>query len=125
MSTSANRGRRVEEQLEVMRLLWTQGAGDLRGTVAPRARRRDQAVARPATDSRSGWAATARWSSAARPVSPTAGSRCRAFAQVLPAGRRWTVVHGLVRDAGRDPAAFGIEGRSGPGPRSPWRSVRR
>ena len=45
-----NRGRRIEEQVEVLRALWTERAGDVQGPRAHDPRRRHQPAARPAAD---------------------------------------------------------------------------
>ena len=105
-----NRGQRVEEQLEVMRRLWTRELVTSRagGTTYP-----TPASGRCPSSSRSpsGWAATARWSFAGRLASPMVGSRSRRFRPGPAAQQTVDRLHGLVREAGRDPAAFGIEGR--------------
>ncbi len=110
-----NRGRRSEEQIEVLRMLWTPGGGELRGPLAPSNPRRDQSSPGPASD--------------------TSVDRCRQVHQSYSSGtgpaphrphRGWMVshvltgeagreaiarTHGYAREAGREPTAIGIEGR--------------
>ena len=105
-----DRGKRVEEQLEVMRLLWTRELVTYEGRwhrvpdagIKPLPVQRpipvwmggeSEAVLRRAARLADGWITLQTF----RP-GPAAQ-------QIIDR------LHGLVRDAGRDPAAFGIEGR--------------
>jgi probable F420-dependent oxidoreductase len=105
-----SRGQRVEEQLEVMRLLWTRELVTYAGRwhrvpdagVNPRPVQRpiplwmggdSEAVIRRAARLADGWITLPRFRPG--PVAQQTVDR----------------IHGLVREAGRDPAAFGIEGR--------------
>ena len=82
----ANRGRRVEEQIEVLRALWTEELVTFEGQYhrcpTPASTR-----CRSSGRSPSGWAARPRWSSGAPRGWPTAG--CRTFARVRWPRRPW------------------------------------
>jgi probable F420-dependent oxidoreductase len=105
-----DRGKRVEEQLEVMRLLWTRELVTYEGRwhrvpdagIKPLPVQRpipvwmggeSEAVLRRAARLADGWITL-------QTFRPGPASQ-----QIIDR------LHGLVRDAGRDPAAFGIEGR--------------
>ncbi len=105
-----DRGKRVEEQLEVMRLLWTRELVTYEGRwhrvpdagIKPLPVQRpipvwmggeSEAVLRRAARLADGWITL------------------HTFRPGPAAQQTIDRVHGLVREAGRDPAAFGIEGR--------------
>jgi probable F420-dependent oxidoreductase len=105
-----NRGRRVEEQLEVMRLLWTRELVTYEGRwnrvpdagIKPLPVQRpipvwmggeSEAVLRRAARLADGWITL------------------QTFRPGAAAQQTVDRLRGLVREAGRDPAAFGIEGR--------------
>ena len=105
-----DRGKRIEEQLEVMRLLWTRELVTYEGRwhrvpdagIKPLPVQRpipvwmggeSEAVLRRAARLAGGWITL-------QTFRPGAGAQ-----QIIDR------LHGLVREAGRDPAAFGIEGR--------------
>ncbi len=105
-----NRGKRVEEQLEVMRLLWTRELVTYAGRwhrvpdagLEPRPVQQpipvwmggeSDAVLRRAARLADGWITL------------------QTFRPGPAAQQTVDRLHGLVRDAGRDPARFGIEGR--------------
>ena len=105
-----NRGRRVEEQLEVMRLLWTRELVTYAGQWhrVPDAGIKPLPVQRPIPV----------WMGGDSEVVIRRAARLADGWITLPSFRpgpaaQETVdrIHGLVREAGRDPAAFGIEGR--------------
>jgi probable F420-dependent oxidoreductase len=105
-----DRGKRIEEQLEVMRLLWTRELVTYEGQwhrvpdagIKPLPVQRpipvwmggeSEAVLRRAARLADGWITL------------------QTFRPGPVAQRTVDRLHGLVREAGRDPAAFGIEGR--------------
>lgn len=105
-----NRGKRVEEQIEVMRLLWTKELVTYRGQwhhvpdagIKPLPVQRpipvwmggeSEAVLRRAARLADGWITL------------------QTFRPGPAAQQTVDRLHGFVREAGRDPAAFGIEGR--------------
>jgi len=105
-----NRGRRVEEQIEVMRLLWTRELVTYAGQWhrVPDAGIKPLPVQRPIPV----------WMGGDSEVVIRRAARLAGGWITLPSFRpgpaaQETVdrIHGLVREAGRDPAAFGIEGR--------------
>jgi probable F420-dependent oxidoreductase len=105
-----NRGKRVEEQLEVMRLLWTRELVTYAGQWhrVPDAGIKPLPVQRPIPV----------WMGGDSEVVIRRAARLADGWITLPSFRpgpaaQETVdrIHGLVREAGRDPAAFGIEGR--------------
>ena len=105
-----NRGKRVEEQLEVMRLLWTKElvAYDGQWHHVPDAGIRPLPVQQPIPV----------WMGGDSEVVIRRAARLADGWITLPSFRpgptgQQTVdrLHGLVREAGRDPAAFGIEAR--------------
>jgi len=105
-----NRGRRVEEQIEVMRLLWTRELVTYAGQWhrVPDAGIKPLPVQRPIPV----------WMGGDSEVVIRRAARLADGWITLPSFRpgpaaQETVdrIHGLVREAGRDPAAFGIEGR--------------
>jgi probable F420-dependent oxidoreductase len=105
-----NRGKRVEEQLEVMRLLWTNELVTYDGQWhrVPDAGIRPLPVQQPIPV----------WMGGDSEVVIRRAARLADGWITLPSFRpgpagQQTVdrIHGLVRDAGRDPAAFGIEAR--------------
>jgi len=105
-----NRGRRVEEQLEVMRLLWTRELVTYAGQWhrVPDAGIKPLPVQQPIPV----------WMGGDSEVVIRRAARLADGWITLPSFRpgpaaQETVdrIHGLVREAGRDPAAFGIEGR--------------
>jgi probable F420-dependent oxidoreductase len=105
-----NRGKRVEEQLEVMRLLWTRELVTYDGQWhhVPDAGIRPLPVQQPIPV----------WMGGDSEVVIRRAARLADGWITLPSFRpgpagQQTVdrLHGLVRDAGRDPAAFGIEAR--------------
>jgi len=105
-----NRGKRVEEQLEVMRLLWTKELVTYDGQWhrVPDAGIRPLPVQRPIPV----------WMGGDSEVVIRRAARLADGWITLPSFRpgpagQQTVdrLHGLVREAGRDPAAFGIEAR--------------
>ena len=105
-----NRGKRVEEQLEVMRLLWTRELVTYDGQWhhVPDAGIRPLPVQQPIPV----------WMGGDSDVVIRRAARLADGWITLPSFRpgpagQQTVdrLHGLVRDAGRDPAAFGIEAR--------------
>ena len=108
--TFKNRGRRVEEQLEVMRLLWTKELVTYEGRWhrVPDAGINPLPVQRPIPI----------WMGGDSEVVIRRAARLADGWITLPSFRpgaagQQTVdrLHGLVREAGRDPAAFGIEAR--------------
>ena len=105
-----NRGKRVEEQLEVMRLLWTEELVTYEGQWhrVPDAGIRPLPVQQPIPV----------WMGGDSEVVIRRAARLADGWITLPSFRpgpagQQTVdcLHGLVREAGRDPAAFGIEAR--------------
>ena len=105
-----NRGRRVEEQIEVMRLLWTRELVTYAGQWhrVPDAGIKPLPVQRPIPV----------WMGGDSEVVIRRAARLADGWITLPSFRpgpaaQETVdrIHGLLREAGRDPAAFGIEGR--------------
>ena len=105
-----NRGKRVEEQLEVMRLLWTKELVTYDGQWhrVPDAGIRPLPVQQPIPV----------WMGGDSEVVIRRAARLADGWITLPSFRpgpagQQTVdrIHGLVREAGRDPAAFGIEAR--------------
>ena len=105
-----NRGKRVEEQLEVMRLLWTKELVTYGGQWhrVPDAGIRPWPVQQPIPV----------WMGGDSEVVIRRAARLADGWITLPSFRpgpagQQTVdrIHGLVREAGRDPAAFGIEAR--------------
>ena len=105
-----NRGKRVEEQLEVMRLLWTKELVTYEGQWhrVPDAGIRPLPVQQPIPV----------WMGGDSEVVIRRAARLADGWITLPSFRpgpagQQTVdrLHGLVREAGRDPAAFGIEAR--------------
>ena len=105
-----NRGKRVEEQLEVMRLLWTKELVTYEGQWhrVPDAGIRPLPVQQPIPV----------WMGGDSEVVIRRAARLADGWITLPSFRpgpagQQTVdrIHGLVREAGRDPAAFGIEAR--------------
>ena len=105
-----NRGKRVEEQLEVMRLLWTKELVTYDGQWhrVPDAGIRPLPVQQPIPI----------WMGGDSEVVIRRAARLADGWITLPSFRpgpagQQTVdrIHGLVREAGRDPAAFGIEAR--------------
>jgi len=105
-----NRGRRVEEQIEVMQLLWTRELVTYAGQWhrVPDAGIKPLPVQRPIPV----------WMGGDSEVVIRRAARLADGWITLPSFRpgpaaQETVdrIHGLVREAGRDPAAFGIEGR--------------
>ena len=105
-----NRGKRVEEQLEVMRLLWTKELVTYDGQWhrVPDAGIRPLPVQQPIPV----------WMGGDSEVVIRRAARLADGWITLPSfrpgpGGQETVdrIHGLVREAGRDPAAFGIEAR--------------
>ena len=68
-----NRGKRVEEQIAVMRALWADELVTVDGPVASHSRRGDQSAAASAEHPRSGWGARARWSCGGPRAWPMAG----------------------------------------------------
>ena len=105
-----NRGKRVEEQLEVMRLLWTKELVTYEGQWhrVPDAGIKPLPVQQPIPI----------WMGGDSEVVIRRAARLADGWITLPHFRpgpaaQQTVdrLHGLVREAGRDPAAFGIEGR--------------
>ena len=108
--TFTNRGKRVEEQLEVMRLLWTKELVTYEGQWhrVPDAGIRPLPVQQPIPV----------WMGGDSEVVIRRAARLADGWITLPSFRpgpagQQTVdrIHGLVREAGRDPAAFGIEAR--------------
>jgi len=106
--TFKNRGRRIEEQIEVMRALWTKELVNLQGQwhritdagINPLPNRRpipiwmggeSEVVVRRAARLADGWMPHFR-----------PGAEAQAIVDRL---------HGHIKEAGRDPAKFGIEGR--------------
>ena len=108
--TFKNRGRRVEEQLEVMRLLWTQELVTYEGRWhrVPDAGIRPLPVQRPIPI----WMGGESEAVLRRAARLADGWITLQTFRPGPAAQQ-TVdrLLGLVREAGRDPAAFGIEGR--------------
>jgi probable F420-dependent oxidoreductase len=105
-----NRGKRVEEQLEVMRLLWTQELV----TYSGQWHRVSDAGIKPLPVQRP----IPVWMGGDSEVVIRRAARLADGWITLPSFRpgpaaQETVdrIHGLVREAGRDPATFGIEGR--------------
>jgi probable F420-dependent oxidoreductase len=105
-----NRGKRIEEQLEVMRLLWTKELVTYEGQWhrVPDAGIRPLPVQQPIPV----------WMGGDSEVVIRRAARLADGWITLPSFRpgpagQQTVdhIHGLVREAGRDPAAFGIEAR--------------
>jgi len=105
-----NRGKRVEEQLEVMRLLWTKELVTYDGQWhrVPDAGIRPLPVQQPIPV----------WMGGDSEVVIRRAARLADGWITLPSFRPGPVgqqtvdrLHGLVREAGRDPAAFGIEAR--------------
>ena len=105
-----NRGKRVEEQLEVMRLLWTKELVTYDGQWhrVPDAGIRPLPVQQPIPV----------WMGGDSEVVIRRAARLADGWITLPSFRpgpagQQTVdrIHGLLREAGRDPAAFGVEGR--------------
>jgi probable F420-dependent oxidoreductase len=105
-----NRGKRVEEQLEVMRLLWTKELVTYAGRWhrVPDAGIKPLPVQRPIPV----WMGGESEAVLRRAARLAAGWITLQTFRPGPAAQQ-TVdrLHGLVREAGRDPAAFGIEGR--------------
>ena len=108
--TFKNRGKRVEEQLEVMRLLWTQELVTYEGRWhrVPDAGIRPLPVQRPIPI----WMGGESEAVLRRAARLADGWITLQTFRPGPAAQQ-TVdrLLGLVREAGRDPAAFGIEGR--------------
>ena len=105
-----NRGRRVEEQVEVMRALWTQELVTFDGPRAPRSPTPASTRCPCSGPSPSGWAARARSCSSGWRAWPTAG--CRTSAPGAAGQAAIDRIHGLVEGGRpRSQAAFGIEGR--------------
>ena len=108
--TFKNRGKRVEEQLEVMRLLWTQELVTYEGRWhrVPDAGIRPLPVQRPIPI----WMGGESEAVLRRAARLADGWMTLQTFRPGPAAQQ-TVdrLLGLVREAGRDPAAFGIEGR--------------
>jgi probable F420-dependent oxidoreductase len=105
-----NRGKRVEEQLEVMRLLWTRELVTYQGQWhrVPDAGIRPLPVQQPIPVWMGG-EAEAVLRRAARLAD--GWITLQTFRPGPAAQQTIDRLHGLVREAGRDPAAFGIEGR--------------
>jgi probable F420-dependent oxidoreductase len=105
-----NRGKRVEEQLEVMRLLWTKELVTYGGQWhrVPDAGMRPLPVQRPIPV----WMGGESEAVLRRAARLADGWITLQTFRPGPAAQH-TVdrLHGLVREAGRDPAAFGVEGR--------------
>src|SRR6266511_1243562 len=102
-----NRGRRIEEQIEVMRALWTNELITFEGsgTACPTP---GSTRCRFSARSPSGWGARAKWSSAARLVSRMAGCRISA-----PAPKRrpsWTGSTATSKRRGAIPASSALRG---------------
>jgi probable F420-dependent oxidoreductase len=105
-----NRGKRVEEQIEVMRLLWTRELV----TYAGQWHRVSDAGIRPLPVQQP----IPVWMGGDSEVVIRRAARLADGWITLPSFRPGSAaqetvdrIHGLVREAGRDPAAFGIEGR--------------
>ena len=118
-----DRGKRVEEQLEVMRLLWTRELVTYEGRWhrVPDAGIKPLPVQQPIPV----------WMGGDSEVVIRRAARLadgwitlQSFRPGPAAQQTVDRLHGLVREAGRDPAAFGIEG-GWPWPDSPGRRVRR
>jgi probable F420-dependent oxidoreductase len=103
-----NRGKRVEEQLEVMRLLWTKELVTFEGQWhrVPDAGIRPLPVQQPIPVWMGGESEVV-----VRRAARLADGWMPHFRPGAPAQATVDRLHGLVREAGRDPAKFGIEGR--------------
>jgi probable F420-dependent oxidoreductase len=104
----ATRGRRIEEQIEVMRALWTRELVTLAGT---RHRISDAGlnplpVQRPIPVWMGGESEVVQ-----QRMARIADGWMPHFRPGAPAQAAVDRLHGMIRDAGRDPKAFGIEGR--------------
>ena len=103
-----NRGRRVEEQVEVMRALWTRELVTYKGAFhqIPDAGLNPLPVQRPIPIWMGG---------ESEPVQKRMAKMADGWMPHFRAGEAGQAavdkIHGLIRDAGRDPAKFGIEGR--------------
>ena len=103
-----NRGRRVEEQVEVMRALWTRELVTYKGAFhqVPDAGLNPLPVQRPIPIWMGG---------ESEPVQKRMARLADGWMPHFRAGDAGQAavdrIHGLIRDAGRDPATFGIEGR--------------
>jgi probable F420-dependent oxidoreductase len=103
-----NRGRRVEEQVEVMRALWTRELVTFKGAhhQIPDAGLNPLPVQRPIPIWMGG---------ESEPVQKRMARMADGWMPHFRAGDAGQAavdkIHGLIREAGRDPAKFGIEGR--------------
>ena len=102
------RGRRIEEQVEVMRLLWTRELVTFTGTYhrIPDAGLNPLPVQRPIPVWMGGESPVAQ-----RRMARIADGWMPHFRPGAPAQATVDRMHDLVREAGRDPGKFGIEGR--------------
>jgi alkanesulfonate monooxygenase SsuD/methylene tetrahydromethanopterin reductase-like flavin-dependent oxidoreductase (luciferase family) len=96
------RNQRTEEQIEILRTLWTRELVTIKARWHP-VPGAGSTRSRSSARSRSGWAARATPPSTATPASPTAG--CPEAHAIVDR------VHGWIKEAGRDPSTLGIEGR--------------
>ena len=106
----SNRGRRMSEQIELLRLLWTQRSVTFAGRfeTVTGAGLAPLPVQRPIPI----------WIGAStEPALKRAGRLADGWFPQLQPGKQFTealaVVHGAAKAAGRDPAAIGVEGRVG------------
>ena len=118
-----NRGRRSEEQMAVLRALWTQEVVDFRG----RWHRIDQAGLNPLPVQRP----IPIWLGAGGPLSPVppevvlrrvarlADGWCPSFSPDDEGRRAVALVQGYAMEAGRDPSTLGLEGRLAVGGKQP------
>jgi probable F420-dependent oxidoreductase len=108
--TFGNRGRRMEEQLEVMRLLWTRDLVTYAGQWhrVPDAGIRPLPIQRPIPV----WMGGDSEAAIRRAARLADGWITLPSFRPGPAGQQTVErLHGLIRQAGRDPGAFGIEAR--------------
>ncbi len=106
--TFSDRGKRVEEQVGLLRRLWTRALGHPRRTLRARDRGGTGAAARAATHP----------GVVRRPVAPAyrrAGRLGDGWLPQVPPGPKLdqarAIVEQAARDAGRDPSSLGMEGR--------------
>ena len=104
-----NRGRRLEEQIALLRRLWTEQSVTFEGSLPPRHRRGAGSAALATSDPRVDWRLGDRRARTRRTHRATAGSPTRRRVPELDASL--ATVREAARAAGRQPDDVGVEGR--------------
>ena len=113
----SNRGRRSEEQIEVMRMLWTNQVVDYRGKwhSIPDAGISPLPVQQPIPV----WLGGGATDVVLRRIARLADGWCPNFNPDETGGAIVERTHGFMREMGRDPSALGLDGRLRTGDRQP------